>query len=92
MLNLCDEIEKKLSYLPPEDVTICKKYFEKRDFESILEIVESAIIMKKRDAAKKVHKKKWEDIEIIDLEELAYLTKEYLSYLNIDVENNEYYE
>lgn len=93
MPNLCNEISKKINCLPHKDIKICKEYFKKRDFESILEIAESALTMKKRDISKQVHQKKWEKIDILDLEELVYLTREYLSYLDIDVDNNdEYYD
>lgn len=83
MQNLCDKIKSKLKCLPPKDARLCEKYFEKRDFESILAIAKSDLIMKERDDANTEHKKKWEDIDVVELQELVVCTQDYISYINI---------
>ena len=89
MPNLCDKIKKGLQCLPPKDAQLCEKFFQKRDFESILDIAISALIMKERDDAKEVHKEKWEKVDIVELQELVADTQEYLSYM--DITDTEYY-
>lgn len=89
MPNLCDKIKKGLQCLPPKDAQLCEKFFQKRDFESILDIAKSALIMKERDDAKEVHKEKWEKVDIVELQELVADTQEYLSYM--DITDTEYY-
>lgn len=91
MPNLCDKIKKGLQCLPPKDAQLCEKFFQKRDFESILDIAKSALIMKERDDAKEVHKEKWEKVDIVELQELVADTQEYLSYMDI-TDTEDYYD
>lgn len=92
MLNLCDKIKNGLQCLPPKDVQLCEKFFQNRDFESILDIAKSALIMKERDDAKEVHKEKWEKVDIVQLQELVADTQEYLSYMDITDISEGYYD
>lgn len=48
MNNSLQTIKKMLPCLPEKDIGFAKKYFEKRDFESLLEIVESDIYKAKK--------------------------------------------
>lgn len=91
MLNLCDKIKKGLQCLPPKDAQLCEKFFQKRDFESILDIAKSVLIMKERDDVKEVHKEKWEKVDIVELQELVADTQEYLSYMDI-TDTEDYYD
>lgn len=94
MPSLCDKIKSKLSCLPPKDAQLCEKYFEERDFESILEIAKSDLIMKERDDAKSVHQDKWKDIDAGEIQELIADTTEYLSCMGVSCFSNddEYYD
>jgi hypothetical protein len=94
MQSLCDKIKSKLKCLPPKDAQLCEKYFEKRDFESILEIAKSDLIMKERDDAKATHQDKWKGIDAGDIQELIADTTEYLSGMGISCFSNEdeYYD
>lgn len=92
MLNLCDKIKIKIKYLPPKDAKLCYKYLENRDFESILEIAKSVIIMKERDDAKEIHQDKWENIDIEEVQKLVSYTQEYLSYMDISITSDDYYD
>lgn len=91
MPNLCDKIKKGLQCLPPKDAQLCEEFYKKRDFESILDIAKSALIMKERDDAKEVHKEKWEKVDIVELQELVADTQEYLSYMDI-TDTDDYYD
>lgn len=92
MPNLCDKIKNGLKCLPPKDAQLCEKFFQNRDFESILDIAKSALIMKERDVVKEVHKDKWEKVDIGELQELVADTQEYLSYMDITDISEDYYD
>lgn len=94
MPSLCDKIKNKLSCLPPKDAQLCERYFEKRDFESILEIAKSDLVMKERDDAKSVHQDKWKDIDAGEIQELIADTTEYLSCMGVSCfsDDDEYYD
>ena len=94
MLSLCDKIKSKLSCLPPKDAQLCEKFFEKRDFESILEIAKSDLVMKEKDDANSVHQDKWKDIDTGEMQELIADTTEYLSCMGVSCFSNddEYYD
>lgn len=94
MPNLCDKIKSRLVCLPPKDAQLCEKYFNKRDFESILEIAKSDLIMKERDDAKETHQDKWKNIDTGEIQKLISDTEEYLTCLGISYSSNEdsYYD
>lgn len=94
MQNLCNKIKSKLSCLPPNDAQLCEKYLEKRDFESVLEIAKSDLIMKERDDSKEVHQDKWKNIDTEEIRELIADTIEYLSGMGISCfsDEDEYYD
>lgn len=94
MPNLCDKIKSRLGCLPPKDAQLCEKYFNKRDFESILEIAKSDLIMKERDDAKETHQDKWKNIDTGEIQKLISDTEEYLTCLGISYSSNEesYYD
>ena len=94
MQSLYDKIKEGIKCLPPKDVQLCEKYLEKRDFQSILEIAKSDLIMKDNDDLKEIHQEKWEKLDVATLEELIGDTTEYLSYMGISELDNDddYYE
>lgn len=77
MTSPLKKIEKLLPLLPKKDADLCLRYFAKRDFQSIYEIVKSDI-----------YKANKEDTEPDDtyriLAELEVLLVDYMSYLDID--------
>lgn len=90
MPNLYNKIKSKIQYLPPKDASLCYEYLRNRDFESILDITESAIKMKERDNAKEVHQEKWKNIDVGELQKLMAYTQEYISLLDISDLINDY--
>lgn len=92
MQSLYDRIKDGIKCLPLKDRKICEKYLEERNFQSILEIAESDLIMKDADDLKETHQEKWENLDVANLEELIGNTKEYLSYMDIDLDNDYYDE
>lgn len=75
-------------YLPKKDAVLAEKFLNKRDFQSILELVESDLYkMRKR-------KSKGEDISEFNGDELTELSAElvnYISYLDIPEEDSDDY-
>lgn len=68
---LVTQIRKGISHLPEKDISLANKYLEQRDFDSLLELVSSAI--------KRVNKnkEKYADIEVAYLHKLRELIYEY---------------
>ena len=93
MNQLCQRIQQNLQCLPPRDVELCNQFLKNRQFENLLEIVESCLIMKKRDDYKDVHKDKWLNVDRGQLEQLTLDVREYTSYLDLsDISNDLEYE
>ena len=89
MNQLYQRIQQNLQCLPPEDVELCNQFLRNRQFENLLEIVESCLIMKNRDDYKDVHKDKWLNVDRGQLEQLTLDVREYTSYLDLsDISND----
>ena len=89
MNQLYQRIQQNLQCLPPEDVELCNQFLMNRQFENLLEIVESCLIMKNRDDYKDVHKDKWLNVDRGQLEQLTLDVREYTSYLDLsDISND----
>lgn len=94
MNELYQRIKQGLQCLPPKDTELCSGFLENRDFEKLRDIVESCLVMKKRDAYRSVHRDKWVNIDRGQLEQLTLDVREYTSYLDLsDISNDldEYY-
>lgn len=89
MKNPLSKIKRLIPNLPKKDVDLANKYLEKRDFVSILEIVQSDLYK----ARKANDGNEISDDYIINLTELEGELILYMSYLDIsdDLENYEYY-
>lgn len=74
-----NSIRKLIPKLPEKDIAIANKYLESRDFESLQELVDSAIIKIKRD--KKRENPKYAHIDLASLDRLSVLTSDYISRL-----------
>ena len=83
MNQLYQRIQQNLQCLLPKDVELCNQFLRNRQFENLLEIVESCLIMKKRDDYKDVHKDKWLNVDRGQLEQLTLDVREYTSYLDL---------
>ena len=89
MNQLYQRIQQSLQCLPPKDVELCNQFLRNRQFENLLEIVESCLIMKNRDDYKDVHKDKWLNVDRGQLEQLTLDVREYISYLGLsDISND----
>jgi hypothetical protein len=54
-----DKIRDLLQYLPIRDIKIAKEYFNKRDFESLQEIIDSALIKIEKNLEKEIPNKEY---------------------------------
>ena len=86
-----NNIKKFINYLPSKDVQIGFKFLEKRDFENLKDLVDSAIIRTKKNIRSEFPKQEYLNV---DLERLNILKAEvdlYLMRLNLP-EQNKYNE
>lgn len=77
-MNPLRRIKELIPALPAKDAKLCTDYINKRDFESVLEIVESDIYKAKRNNTEELP-----DDYISDLIELKGELITYMSYLYI---------
>ena len=88
MSKTLNNIKKFINYLPSKDVQIGFKFLEKRDFENLKDLVDSAIIRTKKNLRSEFPKQEYINV---DLEYLNILKSEvdiYLLQLNL-IEYNE---
>lgn len=91
MSKTLNNIKKFINYLPSKDVQIGFKFLEKRDFENLKDLVDSAIIRTKKNIKSEFPKQEYLNV---DLERLNILKAEvdvYLMQLNLP-EQNKYNE
>lgn len=83
MMNLYKQIEEGIKCLPDKDEKLCAEFLKARNFEGVRDIVESCLVMKRRDDGKEFHKEKWILVDRNKLELLAINVSDYISYLGI---------
>lgn len=81
-------IEELIPSLPAKDAEIAKKYLKNRNFESILEIVESDIY--KAEKARTVRLEEVPDDYVTALTELRGELLTYMSYLDVPDNSDDY--
>jgi len=79
--NLVQTMRRLLPSLPEKDIAIGNKFLANRDFESLQELVDSAIVKVKRDRSKETPK--YGDIDLADLERLSGIVSDYTSQLQL---------
>lgn len=88
------KIRELIKELPGKDSTLCEKFLSERDFQSILEIVESDIYKarQKVDPMELLEESNETDRYISKLLELKSNLDEYMSYLDIPDNSDDLYE
>lgn len=84
-MNSIKIISQLVSSLPEKDIPIGIKFIEKRDFISLKELVDSAIIIVKRDRLKEVQKEQYIHVDLDKLETLKMEVNSYLLILGEDI-------
>lgn len=87
-------IRKLIKILPGKDSSICEKYLEERNFECILEIVESDIYKARQstDPLGLIEENSEISNQIGKLLELKSALDEYMSYLEVPDNSDDLYE
>ena len=85
MQGLLKKIHELISVLPEKDSRLAIKYLDKRDFQSVLEIVESDLYKAEKDKSE-VNP----DDYIIGLTELRSELLTYMSYLDVPGNSDDY--
>lgn len=85
MQGLLKKIHELISILPEKDSRLAIKYLDKRDFQSVLEIVESDLYKAEKDKSE-VNP----DDYIIGLTELRSELLTYMSYLDVPDNSDDY--
>jgi hypothetical protein len=88
-------MEKMLPLLPSKDYELCKKFLKNRDFNSLLEIVNSNIYLIRENQQKEEPNEKYINLDLDGIIELSGLITEYKGMIEpddvFDEESYEYY-
>ena len=85
-MSLVYKIEKLLKYLPAKDLKYAEKYFEKRDFENLKDLVWSSLVISEKNLNKERPNKDYINIDIDKVRELAVACDDYYKLLYPDVD------
>lgn len=77
-------IKRLVKYLPESDIKYANKYIEARQFDRLLEIVESDICLVSQNELLEHPKEKFINVSIKGLMDLKDAIEEYMSYLVLD--------
>lgn len=83
MEQLLDKIRRLSKSLPESDIKFAEKYIESREFDKLLEIVESDIYMVQQNKLVEHPKEKFANINLEELLGLKSAVDEYMSFLEI---------
>lgn len=83
MEQLLDKIRRLSKSLPESDIKFAGKYIESREFDKLLEIVESDIYMVQQNRLVEHPKEKFANINLEELLRLRDAVDEYMSFLEI---------
>lgn len=78
-----DKIRRLSKNLPKDDIKFADKYIASREFDKLLEIVESDIYLVNQSNLSDNPKEKYKDIDLEELLELRNAIDEYMSFLDI---------
>lgn len=93
MSNLVKRIQELIPYLPIKDIDLGYKFLSSRDFESLKDLIDSAIIKVKRNLGKENPREEYLKINIEKLQSLKAEVDTYYSMLEIpEQEYNDFYE
>ena len=87
-----DKIRRLSKSLPERDIKFAEKYIESREFDKLLEIVESDIYMVQQNKSLEHPKEKFANINLEELLRLRVAVDEYMSFLEIpdNSDNNDW--
>lgn len=78
-----DRIKRLSKSLPENDIKFAEKYIASREFDKLLEIIESDIYLVQQNELIEHPKEKFANIDLEDLLELKSAVDEYMSFLEV---------
>lgn len=78
-----DKIRRLSKSLPEGDIKFAEKYIASREFDKLLEIVESDIYLVQQNESLEHPKEKFANIDLEELWELRVAVDEYMSFLEV---------
>ena len=92
MEQLLDKIKRLSKSQPEGDIKFAEKYIKSREFDKLLEIVESDIYMVQQNKSLEHPKEKFANINLEELLRLRVAVDEYMSFLEIpdNSDNNDW--
>ena len=75
-------IKEGIQYLPSKDITIAKSYYDSRDFHSLYELVDSAIVKVEKYRKNNPEGTKYNDIDLDNLGELKSTLLDYIAMID----------
>lgn len=92
MSKTLEKIKSLIEVLPQKDISYGYKFLEKRDFESLKELVDSAIYKLKKKLKSDEFEGGCLDTQLLQLNELQVEVNSYMSYLDIPEDNQDFEE
>ena len=84
-----DKIRRLSKSLPEGDIKFAEKYIASREFDKLLEIVESDIYLVQQNESLEPPKEKFANIDLEELLELRDAVDEYMSFLEVPDNSND---
>ena len=89
-MNSVERMRKLLGSLPESDVNLGEQFIQSRDFESLKDLVDSAIFKTRKNVKSENPKQEYLDVDLTELSNLKAEVDVYLTQL--EVPNNEWEE
>lgn len=87
-----ERIRNLTKFLPKDDISLANNFINSRDFESLQEIVDSAIIKVKRNLSSNNPKEKYINLDIDELTRLKAEVDVYVEQLQLPYQEDEFEE
>ena len=78
-----NKIKRLSKSLPENDIQYADKFINNREFDKLLELVESDIFLVERNETLEIPKEKYKDIDLHDLIKLKMAIEEYRSFIEV---------
>lgn len=90
-MRAIDKIRSLINELPEKDISLGFKFADERDFDSLQELVDSAIVKTRRSQASEVTKPEYANINLLELNKLKAEVDNYIDLLTIPEQEEEDY-
>ena len=87
-----NKIKRLSKSLPENDIQYADKFINNREFDKLLELVESDIFLVERIETLEIPKEKYKDIDLHDLIKLKMAIEEYRSFIEVPNSDNWIYD